>query len=315
VFERFTGQAHLVLDLARDQAERCGHRYLGPEHVLLGVVAEGQSGAARVLRARGVELAAAWVELLGLGRQGVVPAPRPSDVELLGTLGIDLDTVRQRRGPAAPSCTRVVIAGRATSVPFTAVLSGIERTPTDNIIVAVACAVRHVPRWRSCSIWLWGGGSVGGGLHRLVVVFGCTVTDPVAMMAIMGPTIRALTPADIAAVVEFSLRAWAPVFESFRTVLGERVYQALYPDWSTTQARAVEAACQDGIAAVWVAEQHGRPVGYVAVRVESDDRRVSRPAGGRPAGAAPGDRHGVAVIRGAAVTRCWCGAGGRRNRR
>jgi GNAT superfamily N-acetyltransferase len=92
------------------------------------------------------------------------------------------------------------------------------------------------------------------------------------MMAIMRPLIRPLTPVDIAAVVEFSLRAWAPVFESFRTVLGERVYQAIYPDWSTTQARAVEAVCQDDTAKVWVAEQLGRPVGYVAVRIHADDR-------------------------------------------
>jgi ribosomal protein S18 acetylase RimI-like enzyme len=87
----------------------------------------------------------------------------------------------------------------------------------------------------------------------------------------MPVTIRPLRAADIPAVVEFSLRAWAPVFESFRTVLGERVYQALYPDWSATQARAVEAACRDA-AAVWVAELHGRPVGYVAVRANADDR-------------------------------------------
>jgi ribosomal protein S18 acetylase RimI-like enzyme len=98
------------------------------------------------------------------------------------------------------------------------------------------------------------------------------VLDPTAMMAIMPPTIRPLAPADIAAVVEFSLRAWAPVFESFRTVLGERVYLALYPDWATSQARAVEAVCQDDTAAVWVAELHGRPVGYVAVRVNAEDR-------------------------------------------
>jgi ribosomal protein S18 acetylase RimI-like enzyme len=86
----------------------------------------------------------------------------------------------------------------------------------------------------------------------------------------MGPTIRSLRAADIAAVVEFSLRAWAPVFASFRTVLGERVYQALYPDWAASQARAVEAVCQDDTAAVWVAEQHGRPVGYVAVHVHTE---------------------------------------------
>jgi ATP-dependent Clp protease ATP-binding subunit ClpA len=95
VFERFTGQAHLVLDLAQEEAERCGHRYLGPEHVVLGVLAEGRSGAARILRARGVQAHAARDELVRLAGQGMVPAPRPSDAELLGTLGIDLDAVRR----------------------------------------------------------------------------------------------------------------------------------------------------------------------------------------------------------------------------
>jgi hypothetical protein len=35
VFGRFTEPAHRVLDLAREEAERCGHRYRGPEHVLV----------------------------------------------------------------------------------------------------------------------------------------------------------------------------------------------------------------------------------------------------------------------------------------
>jgi hypothetical protein len=34
--------------------------------------------------------------------------------------------------PTAPQCARVILAGRATSVPFTAVLNGPERTTTDN---------------------------------------------------------------------------------------------------------------------------------------------------------------------------------------
>ena len=34
VFGRFTEPAHQVLDLARVEAERAGHRYLGPEHLL-----------------------------------------------------------------------------------------------------------------------------------------------------------------------------------------------------------------------------------------------------------------------------------------
>jgi hypothetical protein len=95
VFERFTEQAHRILDLAQEEAERCGHRYLGPEHVLLGVLVEGHSGAARVLWAHGVELEAARAALGRLAGQGVVPAPRPSDAELLYTLGIDLAAVRR----------------------------------------------------------------------------------------------------------------------------------------------------------------------------------------------------------------------------
>jgi ATP-dependent Clp protease ATP-binding subunit ClpA len=95
VFGRFTEPAHRVLDLAREEAERCGHRYLGPEHVLLGVLAEGQSGAARALRAHGLDLVAARAALARLAERGVVPAPRPSDAELLGSLGIDLDAVRR----------------------------------------------------------------------------------------------------------------------------------------------------------------------------------------------------------------------------
>jgi ATP-dependent Clp protease ATP-binding subunit ClpA len=45
--------AQRVLDLARAEAERFGHRYLGPEHVVLGVLRDGGSGASRVLEANG----------------------------------------------------------------------------------------------------------------------------------------------------------------------------------------------------------------------------------------------------------------------
>jgi ATP-dependent Clp protease ATP-binding subunit ClpC len=62
VFGRFTEPAHQVLDLAREEAERAGHRYLGPEHLLLGLLAEGQSRAAGMLRAAGV------VDLRGIQR-------------------------------------------------------------------------------------------------------------------------------------------------------------------------------------------------------------------------------------------------------
>ena len=87
--------ASRVLDLAWKEADRFGHRYLGPEHVLLGVLREGGSGAARVLAAHGVELAAARAALGRLAERGLVPGPRPSDAELLGALGIDLAAIRR----------------------------------------------------------------------------------------------------------------------------------------------------------------------------------------------------------------------------
>jgi ATP-dependent Clp protease ATP-binding subunit ClpA len=52
-------RARRVLDLAREQAEGLGHRYLGPEHLVLGVLRDGGSGASRVLETHGVDLAAA----------------------------------------------------------------------------------------------------------------------------------------------------------------------------------------------------------------------------------------------------------------
>ena len=43
-------QADRVLDLAREEADRFGHRYLGSEHLVLGILREGGSGAGRVLK-------------------------------------------------------------------------------------------------------------------------------------------------------------------------------------------------------------------------------------------------------------------------
>jgi hypothetical protein len=97
--------ARRVLDLAREEAARSGHRYVGPEHLVLGMLRDGGSRAARVLRAHGVDLAAARAALRRLADRGLVPRPRPSDAELLASLGIDLEAVRrsteQAFGPKA----------------------------------------------------------------------------------------------------------------------------------------------------------------------------------------------------------------------
>jgi ATP-dependent Clp protease ATP-binding subunit ClpA len=95
VLDRFTEQARRVVDLAWDEAVRQGHRYLGPEHLVLGLLRDGTGGAARVLRGRGVELTAARAALGRLAERGLVARSRPSDAELLGMLGIDLDAIRR----------------------------------------------------------------------------------------------------------------------------------------------------------------------------------------------------------------------------
>jgi hypothetical protein len=88
-------QARRVLDLSREEADRFGHRYLGPEHLVLGVLRDGGSGASRVLEAHGVDLPGARAQLRRLVDRGLVPGPRPSDAELLGSLGIDLAAIRR----------------------------------------------------------------------------------------------------------------------------------------------------------------------------------------------------------------------------
>ena len=93
--DRFTEEARRVLDLAREEAERFGHRFVGPAHLVLGLLRDGGNPAAGILQAGGVDLAAARAALDRLAEQGVVPGPRPSDAELLGTLGIDLEVIRR----------------------------------------------------------------------------------------------------------------------------------------------------------------------------------------------------------------------------
>jgi ATP-dependent Clp protease ATP-binding subunit ClpC len=56
MFDRFTDRAKKVMNLARQEAQRFNHEYLGTEHVLLGLVQEGSGVAANVLKNMGIEL-------------------------------------------------------------------------------------------------------------------------------------------------------------------------------------------------------------------------------------------------------------------
>jgi ATP-dependent Clp protease ATP-binding subunit ClpC len=56
MYERFTDRSRRVMGLAREEAQRLNHEYIGTEHFLLGLIAEGDGVAAHVLKSLGVDL-------------------------------------------------------------------------------------------------------------------------------------------------------------------------------------------------------------------------------------------------------------------
>ena len=83
-------------------------------------------------------------------------------------------------------------------------------------------------------------------------------------------TIRPYSASDADAVIRFSLRAWAPVFESIERALDPEVYREFYPDgWQTSQRAAITTALAEQH--VWVAERESLVVGFVSVVLHRDD--------------------------------------------
>jgi GNAT superfamily N-acetyltransferase len=86
--------------------------------------------------------------------------------------------------------------------------------------------------------------------------------------------IRAFEEEDLEAVVEFSLRAWEPVFASIRSVLGDEVFLRLHPDWQESQAEAVRSSCTNPDRDVFVAVADDRPMAFVAVALNAFHERM-----------------------------------------
>ena len=101
-FDKFTERARRVLTLAQEEAQRFNHNYIGTEHLLLGLVREGDGVAAKVLANLGVEV---------VHRGG-----GPVDQELVGAhdealrvaRAIDLDVALAVAGEAVAARTRLL---------------------------------------------------------------------------------------------------------------------------------------------------------------------------------------------------------------
>ena len=121
MFERFTERARRVIVLAQEEATALNHNYIGTEHLLLGVIRDGDSIAARVLTSMGIGLDAvrqAVLDIIGRGQQvptGHIPfTPRSKKVlelslrealqfgtDYIGTEHILLALLREGDGVAA----------------------------------------------------------------------------------------------------------------------------------------------------------------------------------------------------------------------
>src|SRR5712675_439518 len=121
MFEKFTERARQVIVLAQEEARMLNHDYIGTEHLLLGLIHEGEGVAARVLESLGISLEAVRQqveEIIGQGQQapsGHIPfTPRAKKVlelslrealqlghNYIGTEHILLGLIREGDGVAA----------------------------------------------------------------------------------------------------------------------------------------------------------------------------------------------------------------------
>jgi ATP-dependent Clp protease ATP-binding subunit ClpC len=112
MFERFTDRARRVVVMAQDEARLLNHDYIGTEHILLGLIREGDGVAAHVLVDAGVDLSRARqqvIELLHGHRAGVGPAsagsapPAGDDlVSRLASVAARLEAIERRLAPSSP---------------------------------------------------------------------------------------------------------------------------------------------------------------------------------------------------------------------
>jgi ATP-dependent Clp protease ATP-binding subunit ClpC len=127
MFERFTDRARRVVVLAQEEARMLNHNYIGTEHLLLGLIHEGEGVAARALESLGVSLEAVRAqveEIIGQGQQtlsGHIPfTPRAKKVlelslresrqlghDYIGTEHLLLGLLREGEGVAAQVLVRL----------------------------------------------------------------------------------------------------------------------------------------------------------------------------------------------------------------
>ena len=153
-FDRFSQRARKVFALAQEEAQGFNHNYIGTEHLLLGLIREGDGVAAKVLQGLGVELSdvrTAVGIVIGRGHVPVTGAlgytPRAIKVVELavdearqqshtyvGTEHILLGLIREGEGIAAGVLTRLGVELEKAREQTLAVLGGKGPEPRDAVL-------------------------------------------------------------------------------------------------------------------------------------------------------------------------------------
>ena len=86
-------------------------------------------------------------------------------------------------------------------------------------------------------------------------------------------TIELLDKSCVDAVVDLSIRAWAPVFVSIEAAMHPELYRRSYPDgWKNAQAESVREVCTSIDCEVYVAKEGETTLGFVAIKLDENTK-------------------------------------------
>jgi ATP-dependent Clp protease ATP-binding subunit ClpC len=132
MYERFTGRARRVVVLAQEEARMLNHNYIGTEHILLGLIREGEGVAAQVLVKLGADPGSAarpHVNKLLRGYQGNEPAAAYAPSEAPPSVSLVLDQFGRNLTAGAREGKLDPVIGREKEIErVMQVLCGVPRT-------------------------------------------------------------------------------------------------------------------------------------------------------------------------------------------
>ena len=153
MFEKFTDKARRVVVLAQEEAKMLNHNYIGTEHLLLGLIHEGEGVAAKALEALNISLESVREQVQEIIGQGQTPptghipfTPRAKKVlelslrealqlghSYIGTEHLLLGLIREGEGVAAQVLTKLGADTNKVRQQVVQLLSGFQNQETVNV--------------------------------------------------------------------------------------------------------------------------------------------------------------------------------------